>query len=70
MKTYTITEYEMKDYDNFENNLTKKEIIDGLKSIARGQLPDYNYTGTEEDFNDFKNHAIINKAIELLERGK
>ena len=36
MKTYTITEYEMKDYDNFENNLTKKEIIDGLKSIARG----------------------------------
>lgn len=67
MKTYTITEYETKDYDNFENDLTKQEIINGLRSIARGWLPDYNYTGTEEDFDYFKNHAIIHKAIKLLE---
>lgn len=68
MRTYTVTEYEMEDYDNFSNNLTKEEIIDGLASIARGWLPDYNYTGTEDDFYNFKEHAIINKAIELLRK--
>lgn len=68
MKTYTITEYEMEDYENFENNLTKEEIINGLKNIARGWLPDYNFRGTEDDFYCFKNHAIINKAIKLLKR--
>ena len=66
MRTYITTEYEMEDYDNFRNNLTKKEIIEGLTSIARGWLPDYNYAGTEDDFYNFKNHAIIYKAIELL----
>lgn len=68
MKTYTITEYEKEDYDNFQDSLTKKEIINGLNNIARGWLPDYNFTGTEDDFYIFKDHAIINKAIELLKR--
>lgn len=68
MKTYTITEYEIEDYDNFKNNLTKEKIIKGLASIARGWLPDYNYSGTEDDFYNYKNHAIINKAIELLKK--
>ena len=70
MKTYTVTEYEMKDYDNFENSLTKEEIINGLEYIARSWLPDYNYRGTEEDFGYFKNQAIMSKAIELLEKEK
>jgi len=70
MKTYTIIEYEKKDYDNFENDLTKQDVINGLRSIARGWLPDYNYTGTEEDFDDFKNQAIMRKAIKLLEGRK
>lgn len=70
MRTYTITEYEMEDYSNFKNNLTKEEIIKGLTSIARGWLPDYDYTGTEDDFYNFKNHAIINKAVELLREKK
>jgi len=68
MKTYTITEYEMEDYDNFINSLTKEEIINRLNYIARGWLPDYNFSGTEDDFDYFKNHAVINKAIELLKR--
>lgn len=68
MRTYTVTEYEKEDYDTFENGLTRKEIINGLHTISCSWLPDYNYTGTEDDFEFFKNHAIIDKAIELLER--
>ena len=70
MRTYTVTEYEMEDYDIFQDSLTKEDVMNGLRSIARGWLPDYNYTGTKDDFNYFKNHAIVNKAIELLAIGE
>ncbi len=70
MRTYTITEYEMSDYDEYHDNLTIDEIISNLEFIKRGYIGDYNCTGEEADFELYKLHASIYKAIELLSKIK
>ena len=67
MRTYTVNKYDKKDYDNYKNNLDVKGVIEKLRYIARGWLPDYNYTGDEMDFDNFTSQVAIDKAIELLE---
>ena len=66
MKTYTVTEYDQQDYDDYENKVTLTEIIDNLKYIKRGYIPDYNLTGEEDDFERFKLHVSLHKAIKIL----
>ena len=68
MRTYTVTEYEMEDYNNFRNNLTIEETINLLKYINRGYIGDYNFTGSEDDFDRYKLHAALYNAIEILEK--
>lgn len=67
MRQYTVTEYEQEDYEYFERNLTNKKSIEFLERISRGYLPDYNFTGTEDDFDNYCLHQAIYKAIEALE---
>ena len=67
MRTYTITEYERTDYDEYENSITIKDVIESLRYIKRGYIGDYNYTGDEDDFERFKMHMAMIKAIEILE---
>lgn len=67
MRTYTVTEYERTDYDEYENSITIKDVIESLRHIKRGYVGDYNYTGDEDDFERFKLHMAMIKAIELLE---
>ena len=67
MRTYSVVEYEMQDYEDFKNNLTNENAIALLERIARGYLPDYNYTGDEVDFDNYCLHMAINKAMEALE---
>ena len=62
----TITEYEMTDYDAFRESLTADDVVKALPTIARGWLPDYNYIGTEDDFEAFKNQMIMRKAVEII----
>lgn len=45
MRTYTVTEYDMEDYENYRNNLTTQDVINTLKRINRGYIGDYNYSG-------------------------
>lgn len=66
MRTYTVTEYDRQDYDDYENNITLTEIINNLKYIKRGYIADYNFTGEEDDFERFKLHASLYKAIKIL----
>lgn len=66
MRTYTVTEYDKQDYDNYKNNITLTEIINNLKHIKRGYIDDYNFTGREDDFETFKLHASLDKAIKIL----
>ena len=70
MKTYTITKYEMSDYDEYEENITVDEIVNKLEYAKRGYIGDYNYTGEEDDFELFKIHTAMRKAIELLKEMK
>lgn len=66
MRTYTITEYDEQDYDNYKNDITLTEIINNLEYIKRGYVGDYNFTGKEDDFERFKLHVSLNKAVDML----
>ena len=68
MRQYIVTEYEQEDYDDFKRNLTNEQAIQLLERISRGYLPDYNFPGTENDFDNYCLHKAIDKAIESLER--
>ena len=70
MRKYTATEYEQQDYDDYRNNITIDEVISNLKHINRGYIGDYDFTGEEDDFERYKLHTSICKAIELLEQYK
>lgn len=66
MRTYTITEYDMEDYDNFRDNITIEETITLLRHINRGYIGDYCFTGDEYDFDRFKLHIALDNAIQAL----
>lgn len=67
MRTYTITEYEEEDYENAEN-MSIHDVIERLRQIKRGWLPDYSYShdGTEDEYERFANQMAMKRAIELL----
>ena len=54
MKTYTVTEYDMEDYNKARDDMTDEETVNLLKRIERGWIPDYNFDGTESDFDNYK----------------
>ena len=67
MRTYTVTEYEEEDYEH-ARNMGISDVIERLRFIQRGWLPDYSYDhdGTEDNYERFANQMAINRAIELL----
>ena len=67
MRQYTVTEYEQEDYEYFKRNLTSEQAIELLERISRGYLPDYNFTGTKDDFDNYCLHKAIDEAIGALE---
>lgn len=72
MIEYTIREYDMDDYDiqrDKIDNMTK-ELAEVIRGIARGWLPDYNFTGEECDFDNHKGQMIMSRVARLLEEGK
>lgn len=66
MRTYTVTEYEMEDYKNFREGMTNEEAVELLNRIERGWIPDYNFDGTESDYENYQLHQAIYKGIEAL----
>lgn len=66
MKEYIVREYEPKDYINVEKNMTLNDVIDCLRYIDRGYVPNYSYTGDEGDFERCKLHMAIDKAIKII----
>lgn len=66
MKEYTVKEYEFDDYKAAKDAMTKDDIVDILEYIKRGYIPDYNYTGSEDDFERYKMHVAISKVIEAI----
>ena len=66
MKEYTVKEYEMEDYEKASKEMTNEDAINLLEYIKRGYLSDYNFTGSEKDFEYYKLHVAMRKAIEAL----
>lgn len=66
MRTYTVTEYEMEDYKNFREGMTNEKAVELLNRIERGWIPDYNFDGTEGDYENYQLHQAIYKGIEAL----
>lgn len=66
MRTYTVTEYEKKDYDEVRNKMTNDEAVNLIKRIERGWIPDYGFNGTEDDFDNYKLHVALYKAMDAL----
>lgn len=66
MRKYTVTEYDDNDYKDFKNNLTDENAIVLLERISRGWLPDYDFSGTETDFDNYCLHQAIYRAIDAL----
>lgn len=69
MKEYTVKEYEKEDYDKASQEMTNEDVISLLRYIKRGYLPDYNYTGDEADYERYKLHMAMSKAIQAIECG-
>lgn len=66
MKQYTVTEYEQSDYDEVRENMTNKEVISQLERIERCWIPDYGFSGSEDDFDNYKLHVALYKAMDAI----
>ena len=66
MIEYTVRNYDMADYENAKKSMTPDDVINCLEYIKRGYVPDYNFTGSEDDFERYKLHMAICKAIEII----
>ena len=70
MIEYTIRKYDMEDYDIQSEQVDKmsnQELADSIRKIARGWLPDYNFSGDESDFDNHKRHMIMDRVDKILE---
>jgi len=66
MIEYTVRNYDMEDYEIAKNSMTTDDIVNCLKYIGRGYVPDYSFSGSEDDFESYKLHMAICKAIEII----
>ena len=69
MRTYTVTEYEKEDYDNFINSLNNEKAVALLERIDAGWIGGYSFTGEEDDFDRFTLHKALQYAMDKLENG-
>lgn len=76
-KTYTVTKYDSEDIEKLKH-MTNEEVVEVLKYIKRGWLPQtYIYgtpdeyeTYTEEQYENTRLHRAIQKAIDVLQEKK
>lgn len=71
MKEYTIKEYDKEDYEiqkDIIENMSHQELAEYIRGIARGWIPDYNFTGDESDFDNYKYHMIMNRVAKILDK--
>lgn len=66
MRTYTVNEYEQEDYSQAKENMSDHEAALLLEKIDRGWIPGYDFTGTQQDFENYKLHIALSKAIKAL----
>ena len=70
MREYTVREYDREDYDiqkELIKEMSRQELADSVREIARGWLPDYNFTGEESDYDNYRYQMIMRRAAEIIE---
>lgn len=69
MRTETIIVYEGTDYDAARAKIwcmSSNELADYLSDVADFWLPPVDYSGSEDDFMDFKRQMVMARIVELL----
>ena len=69
MRTETITMYEEVDYDVARAEIwrmSSTDLADYLSDVATCWLPPVDYSGSEDDFMDFKRQMVMARIVELL----
>lgn len=69
MRTETIIMYEKADYDAARAKIwrmSSNELADYLSDVADCWLPPVDYSGSEDDFSDFKRQMVMARIVELL----
>ena len=66
MRTDTVNEYEQEDYSQARENMSSHEAALLLEKIDRGWIPGYDFTVTQQDFDNYRLHVALDKAIKAL----
>lgn len=69
MRQYTVTEYDMEDYEMFLATLTDEAAAELLDRISDDWIGSYSFTGAEDDFERFTLHVALARGAEAL-RGR
>lgn len=69
MRTKTIITYEEVDYDAARAEIwrmSSTDLADYLSGVADSWLSPVDYSGSEDDFIDFKRQMVMARIVELL----
>lgn len=66
MRTYAVNEYDQEDYSQAREKMTDHEAALILEKIDRVWIPGYDFTGEPQDFENYKLHAALDRAIKAL----
>lgn len=66
MTEYTVREYDKEDYEVARETMTDEKALELVERIDRGWLPDYNFTGKEDDYENYLLHMALNRAEDAL----
>jgi hypothetical protein len=66
MREYIVKEYDFQDYTAIKDSLSKKDLCEILSYVKKTYVPDSNFSGTEEDFENYKLQMAIYKAIDYI----
>lgn len=62
-KEYAVN---FEDYMAVKDSLSKKDLCEILSYIKRSYIPDSNFSGTEEDFENYRLQMAMYKAIDYI----
>lgn len=69
MRVETTIVYEQEDYDAARAEIwrmSSTDLADFLSDVASCWLPSVDYSGSEDDFVDFKRQMVMARIVELL----
>ena len=66
MRERIVKEYDIEDYMAVKNGLSRRELCTILIHIKHHYLPDYHFSGTEEDYENYRLRMAMCKAINYI----